>query len=196
MEFKTWLKLTEVQVIPDGYRGIIYIMRGVPGSGKSFDAKNLAGDPSRVFSTDDWFEQQPGGYRANWAVDKLFKAHKWNENRVRAALQRGLTPVVVDNTNMSSRDARPYVEMARQYQYWPEIKESTSPWWAKITELLKNKALNADELNSWAEKLSTGFEHDGKEIKNTHGVPSFAIERRCFRGNRPYTVDDIDVPYA
>jgi hypothetical protein len=176
-------------MIPDGYRGIVYIMRGCPGSGKSHDAKILVGGKlTHIFSTDDWFEQQPGGYRANWSVDKLFRAHKWNENRTRAAMQRGVTPIVVDNTNMSYRDARPYIEMAAQYQYLPEVKESTSPWWIKIAELLKDKVQFAAELEEWAEKLSSGFVHEGKEIKNVHGVPVFAISK-MFRKYHPWTIE-------
>jgi predicted kinase len=189
--FSSWLKLSETQVTPEGYRGIVYIMRGVPGSGKSFDAKSLAGDPNRVFSADDWFEMRPGGYRANWSVKNLFPAHKWNDDRIRQAMQQGITPIAVDNTNLRMRDARPYIEMANQYQYWPEIKESTSPWWAKISELLKNKELNADELDQWAEKLATGFEHGDKTIQNTHGVPSFSIKKMLARYT-PYTVDDVN----
>ena len=117
MNFRNWLFESEQQqMVPDGYRGIMYLMRGVPGSGKSHLGLRLAGgDTAKVFSTDQWFEMQPGGYKANWKMEKLFGAHKWNQNRVRAAMQKGITPVVVDNTNLKAKDARAYVEFAEQY---------------------------------------------------------------------------------
>ncbi len=75
--FREWLMENEQQMTPDGYRGILFIMRGTPGSGKSHLALRLVqGDKTKVLSTDDWFEQQKGGYNANWAVEKLFQAHK------------------------------------------------------------------------------------------------------------------------
>lgn len=192
MSFKNWLIESEQeQMVPDGYRGIMYLMRGVPGSGKSHLALRLAGgDAEKVFSTDQWFEQQPGGYKANWKIDKLFGAHKWNQNRVRTAMQRGITPVVVDNTNLKLKDARIYVEFAEQYQYWTEIKESDSPWWLQIQELLKNKNLNSGEIKTWANKLATGFKHEDKTIQNTHGVPEDTI-LRMLQAHSPYTVDDV-----
>ena len=191
MDFRKWLLESETQMVPDGYRGILYIMRGVSGSGKSHLALRLAGgDISKVFSADQWFENQPEGYLASWAIEKLYPAHKWNQQRVRAAMQRGITPVVVDNTNIRIKEARVYMEMAIKYQYWPEIKESDSPWWLQIRELLKNKQLHSDEIKNWANKLATGFEHDGKYIKNTHGVPEESIHRLLHK-YQPYTLDDI-----
>ncbi len=191
MNFRDWLTANETQMIPDGYRGIMYLMRGVPGSGKSHTGLRLAdGDASKVFSTDQWFENQPGGYKANWKMEKLFGAHKWNQQRVRQAMQRGITPVVIDNTNMRMKEARPYVEMAQQYQYWVDIRESDSPWWGEIQELLKNKQLNAEEIKSWGNKLATGFKHGDKVIQNTHGVPEDVIQR-MLQAYHPYTADDV-----
>ena len=178
-------------MVPDGYRGVLYIMRGVPGSGKSHLALRLAGgDATKVFSTDQWFEQQEGGYKANWKMEKLFGAHRWNQSRARLAMQRGITPVVIDNTNMRMKEARPYVEMGVQYQYHIEIKESDSPWWTDIQGLLTNKKLNSEDIKGWAKKLALGFNHDGKLIQNTHGVPEEVI-LRMLQAHQPYTVDDV-----
>jgi predicted kinase len=182
--------MSELQLVPDGYRGILYIMRGVPGSGKSHLALRLAGDPSKVFSTDEFFERMEGGYAANWKMDRLFPAHKWNQRRVREAMQRGISPVVVDNTNIRIKEARPYVEMGVQYQYHMEIRESDSPWWAEISLLLQNKGLNSEKIKEWANKLATGFDHSGVIIKNVHGVPFDAIHRMLTALN-PYTLQDV-----
>lgn len=177
MNFKMWLQESEVpQVIPDGYRGVLYLMKGPPGSGKSFTALKLAGnDKSKVFSTDEYFERMEGGYIANWKMERLFAAHKWNQARVRDAMQRGIHPVVVDNTNIRIKESRPYIEMAIKYQYWPEIKESDSPWWTEISSLLQNKSMNSEKIKQWSKKLAHGFDHNGATIKNTHGVPEEVI---------------------
>lgn len=191
--FRQWFEAEmESQKIPDGYRGVLFILRGVPGVGKSHLGLRLVdGDKSKVFASDDWFDMQPGGYLVSFSLDKTAIAHRWNEERVRAAMQRGISPIVVDNTNLRMRFARPFVDMAKQYQYHVEIKESDSPWWSEISELLKDKKTNEKELAAWATKLSKGFKYNDKYIKNTHGVQPAAIQD-MFRMYYPYTLDDVE----
>jgi predicted kinase len=117
----------------------MWLLRGCPGSGKDYLALRLV-DKSKIFSTDEWFDLQPGGYLANWSGDKLSQAHWWNQQRTREAMLDGITPLVINNTNLTVRTARPYVEMADQYGYSVEIREPDSPWWLEISQLLKNKA--------------------------------------------------------
>jgi predicted kinase len=91
------------------------------------------------------------------------------------AMQRGVSPVVVDNTNVKRRDFMPYIDMAKQYQYMYCIEESQSPWWAEIRELLTDQQSNEKEIGKWAHKLAEGFTHDGAVIKNVHSVPEASI---------------------
>lgn len=130
---------------------IMYLMRGLPGSGKSTLAKELSGnDPSKVFSTDEFFETQVKGF--DGAL--LHRAHQWNENRARKAMIEGVSPIVVDNTNIVLRDAKTYLEMAKANGYRIEIREPQTPW-----------SKNVDELVS----------------RNTHSVPRATIERMLKR---------------
>ncbi len=165
-------------------------MRGVPGTGKSHTGRRLVGDQGFCMGADDWFDMQPGGYKANWKVESLFGAHKWNQSRVREGMKKGLGPIAVDNTNLRMKEARPYVEAAIQYQYWVEIRESDSPWWGEIVDLLKHRAANHAELMAWAKKLADGFEWEGAFIQNVHGVPEATILNMLERYN-PYTLEDI-----
>jgi predicted kinase len=166
-------------------------MRGVPGSGKSHLALRLAGgDSSKVFSTDDYFSSLPGGYKANWKVEKLFPAHKWNQGRVRKALSEGIDPVIVDNTNLKSKDARVYYDMAIEHGYEVRIEESQSPWWLEITALLKNKKGSEAGLKKWAGKLAHGFMYEELHIKNEHGVPEDTIYNMLLK-YQFYTVEDL-----
>lgn len=172
-----------------GFRGFLVVLRGTPGSGKSHLAARLA-PKENIFSTDEWFELQPGGYRENWKVEKLFGAHRWNQQRAREAMQRGITPLVIDDTNWNAKQARPYVEMALQYQYHVTIRESDSPWWSEIALLLESKKFNEGRLKVWAEKLANGFDYEGKKVGTVHGVPAEKIFS-MFMDYRPYTLQDV-----
>lgn len=161
-----------------GLRGILYIMRGVPGSGKTYRAHQLVNqDKSRIFSADKWFspKEDPEEYRRNWSKEKLFTAHNWCKSSLAEAMQRGVSPVVVDNTNIKRRDFMSYIDMANQYQYMYTIEESQSPWWLEIRKLLDDQNGNENQLKEWAKKLSEGFEYKDAIIKNTHGVPEDVI---------------------
>lgn len=141
----------EIDVITESInRGIkiMVLMRGVPGSGKSFLAQKLISDslldaqPEQfIFSTDDFFCQS-GHYV--FAPSKLPEAHEWNRMRVAGALHRGMSPVIVDNTNTEAWEMKPYVHPAVHYGYAIEILEPSTPWCRKESELCR---------------------------RNTHGVP-------------------------
>ncbi|KAI9097247.1 hypothetical protein DFS34DRAFT_593924 [Phlyctochytrium arcticum] len=123
----------------------MYIMRGAPGSGKSTLAKELAlsgsnktlsEDPAleeaylkrHIFSTDDLFISPTDGvYRFDHT--KLSAYHRETQDRCFAAIQDGITPIVVDNTNAQMWQARPYVEMAVAAGYGVSFMEPKSPQW-------------------------------------------------------------------
>jgi NEDD4-binding protein 2 len=104
---------------------ICYIMRGLPGSGKSYDAKKLAPE-AQIFSTDKFF-MKDGVYVHD--PEKLNHYHNLCKGAVRQAMRRRLTPLVVDNTNVRVAEFFPFLEMCLQYDYRVEIKEPTSSWW-------------------------------------------------------------------
>jgi len=187
MEFSKWLENHDPNTIPDGYRGVMFLFRGTSGSGKSYTALKLAnGDDSKIFSADKWFDIQPGGYEKNWKVENLSKAHRWAQWNAKNAMAKGISPVIIDNTNIRRRDARPYFEMAKRYQYYPEIRESESPWWDEITDTIHDE----EARKKWAKKLAHGFEYKGKIIKNTHNVSEESILKMLNRYH-PYRVEDI-----
>jgi predicted kinase len=113
----------------------LFLMRGLPGSGKSTLALQLAdNDSEKIFSTDEYWEVVEN--RFNGAL--LIQAHKWNQERTKDAMKKGITPIVIDNTNVVFRDALPYLEMAKAYGYHVEIREPETPW-AKNPEILVKK---------------------------------------------------------
>jgi predicted kinase len=152
----------------------LYIMRGTPGSGKSYTAEQL-GQGGVVFSTDDFFGQGEE-YLANFAKAQkegtigtlLGRYHKMNQDRAIEAMKKGVTPIVIDNTNVKKREMRPYVEAGVAYDYDVEFVEPTSKWWLEISKMLRNRGRTDAEIRRAAEKLA------GRTL---HGVPAQVIER-------------------
>jgi len=77
---------------------ILYIMRGVSGSGKSFKAKQLAGENGVICSADDFFVEKGKGEYA-FDPNLLGEAHQQCQDRATQAVQQGLSPIIIDNTN-------------------------------------------------------------------------------------------------
>lgn len=123
---------------------ILYIMRGVPGSGKSTAARILV-PQSQIFSTDEFW-----GPEYNFDIKRLGEAHNWNQQRVKNAMEQGITPIAVDNTNVSSREVKPYVQMAKAHGYEIIFKESVHPIWLRTAEYLKDKITHERDLDDVA----------------------------------------------
>ena len=73
---------------------VLYIVRGLPGSGKTTLAKRLVGE--HVFSADDWFTNEDGVYR--FVSDDIGKAHQDCLRRTSAAMSDGEPLVALANT--------------------------------------------------------------------------------------------------
>ncbi|XP_012280669.1 uncharacterized protein LOC105699863 [Orussus abietinus] len=126
--------------IRQGYK-ILILLRGLPGSGKSYLANNIvsstiADDPALyIFSSDDYFITRNGEYCYDSL--RLHEAHINNQNKVRNAMKKGRSPVIVDNTNTQSWEMHPYAEMAVKYGYIVEVLEPNTPWSQNLNELAK-----------------------------------------------------------
>lgn len=94
--------------------GIAYIMRGVPGSGKSTRARELAGSTGIVHSSDDYFFVD-GKYHFDAA--RLQEFHDRNFAAFCLSLRRGIPIVIADNTNAKIAYFQRYIEAARQAGY-------------------------------------------------------------------------------
>jgi len=138
----------------------LYIMRGLPGSGKSFKAKQL-GINGVVFSTDEYFIID-GKYILK--LDELPNAHAWNRERAIASIKDGITPIVIDNTNVKAWEPRPYVEAGLLHGYDVSIEYAGTPWSFDVDELVK---------------------------RNNHNVSKAVIEGMLANFKMDLTVDDI-----
>lgn len=104
-------------------------MRGLPGSGKS----TLAHDIQRKYgfehcvicSTDDLFIQN-GVYIFN--PKRLGINHKINVANVEKSMKLDTQAIIVDNTNTTYQEMKPYVALALQYGYAVNVLEPFTPW--------------------------------------------------------------------
>jgi len=60
---------------------VLYIVRGIPGSGKSTFAKRLVGEDFLVCEADKYFINQENG-KYEFDISKIKDAHKWCQNIV------------------------------------------------------------------------------------------------------------------
>ena len=94
----------------------LYLLRGVPGAGKSTLAKQLG---CTHFETDSFF-MVDGEYKFD--PSKLKDAHKWCQDEVHGAMILNITTgehsdIVVSNTFTQDWEMEPYVELANSWGY-------------------------------------------------------------------------------
>lgn len=90
---------------------ILYIIRGLPGSGKSTFAHQIC---DTVISADDYFMDENGNYDFDPAL--LNQAHDWCFSMVRLYMESKVT-VAVANTFTREKEVIPYMELAEKYGY-------------------------------------------------------------------------------
>uniref|UniRef100_A0A8B9TK45 NEDD4 binding protein 2 n=1 Tax=Anas platyrhynchos TaxID=8839 RepID=A0A8B9TK45_ANAPL len=142
---------------------VLVLLRGVPGSGKSYLARTLLEDnPGGVIlSSDDYFYKH-GQY--HYDPDCLGEAHDWNRKRAKEAFERRISPIIIDNTNIQAWEMKPYVTLAQQFKYKVMFREPDTWWKFKPKEL---------------------------EKRNIHGVSKEKIKRMLERYERCLSIRSI-----
>jgi hypothetical protein len=110
----------------------LYIIRGLPGSGKStlgesglavksYSNPNHGGVKYYSYAADDWFTDQEGNY--NFVPQELPQAHEDCRARVLGAMLDGAEYITVCNTFTQAWEAEPYVKLCKMHVYTPVVIE-------------------------------------------------------------------------
>jgi len=127
---------------------VLYIIRGIPGSGKSTFANELVGADYLVCEADKYFINKETK-KYEWDPTKIKDAHEWCRSRVETFMKDSLKNdqfyrrFAVSNTFTQEWEMKPYFDLAKKYGY------------KVFTVIVENR-------------------HDGK---NVHNVPDEALER-------------------
>ncbi len=153
---------------------VLIVMRGIPGAGKSTKAKQLAGVNGVIHSTDDVIEAQ-GDYHeffekmfASKDFSPLSKAHSTNLKNLIKSIKAGVSPVVLDNTNIKLNEPKAAVKAALE--------------------------LGLDDKNIKIVDIGTGgLSAEELAARNTHGVPLEKIRSMIdsHRGQGEMTVASV-----
>ena len=106
----------------------LIIIRGLPGSGKSTYVKEqVRGLPGKyvVLSTDDVVSAN-GVYL--WSPDMIRESHHVNQTKCKVAMEKAIEYIVIDNTNTTWKEIKPYVELANKSGYIVRIFEPKTDW--------------------------------------------------------------------
>ena len=122
----------EIIQLLDGIRDrgdrTVIVLRGLPGSGKSTLAGQIDyycsfnGIDCEICSADRWYTH---GGRYNWLREELHEAHVYCRGKALLMMWLAIQVVVIDNTNLRTRDYTEYLEMAEHFWYDFDIVEFT-----------------------------------------------------------------------
>jgi predicted kinase len=93
----------------------LYIIRGLPGSGKSTFAKELV--PEYLICEADKYFMSENGY--NFDKHKIKEAHIWCQQKVENLMQESFfhPKIAVSNTFTREWEMKPYFDLAEKYGY-------------------------------------------------------------------------------
>lgn len=136
----------------------LFIMRGLPGSGKSTFIKNNIPNPT-ICSADNFFIDELSQY--NFDIKKIGLAHAQCRYKFKEAIQNGVDNIVVDNTNLTTKEYSDYIDYAFDSE--------------------NNYTIYVIDLFDKLQELSF-------YTRNTHGVPIETLEK--MRNRYTYCTDE------
>lgn len=93
----------------------LYIVRGLPGSGKSQFARKLVSKSEFVFEANKYMLDENGNYK--YQASKLAFCHNKCFDNVKYAMIYGVDKIVVVNTFIRKNDYNRYINLANKFQY-------------------------------------------------------------------------------
>lgn len=98
--------------------GTIFIMRGLPGVGKSAlaDVMRKISPGTVILSSDDFFFDPKTGVNA-FDKEKIKEAHEWNFERFKKAIEANTPNIIVDNSNVKKYHYHHYLDYGQRHNY-------------------------------------------------------------------------------
>jgi predicted kinase len=99
----------------------LFLVRGIPGSGKSTFAKNIWNEYA-VCEADKFFHNKETG-EYNFDASRLKEAHEWCRNEVETRMKdhqanpQYYPEIVVSNTFTQEWEMQSYIDLAKKYGY-------------------------------------------------------------------------------
>lgn len=98
---------------------VMFIMRGLPGSGKSTITEGIQSLFNRhdvvICSADDFRTDSDGNYVFD--PDQLESTHRQCKQKAQLSCQQNQNVVIIDNTNIQSFEYEPYLKIAKRFGY-------------------------------------------------------------------------------
>lgn len=131
----------------------LIFLRGLPGSGKSDIAKKLVGN-GVIHSTDSYLIKN-GKYEFDH--DNIAKYHYYNLMSSIRSMKKGISPIIIDNTNMIAIHCINYVEQGKMYGYEIIVIEPDTSWAFDVEELVKRNShdVSRDTIIDMLQKYET-----------------------------------------
>lgn len=108
---------------------ILYLIYGIPGSGKTTKANELINKyKSLNLPIDHWeadmFFEDPKTGKYNFDPTKLFQAHKWCQEQCLNSM-KNKRDVIISNTSLTPKERKPYINFAKEFNYTVIFIEAT-----------------------------------------------------------------------
>ncbi|KAL5970133.1 2'3'-cyclic-nucleotide 3'-phosphodiesterase [Taenia solium] len=116
------------------------ILRGPPGSGKSCLASyvKIRFPTAHICSTDNHLPNANYFQVYRFDSERQEAAHRKCEEEAKLYARRGVSPLVIDISNIRSYECRPYTEIARQFDYNVIMVIPRTPWRFDVRSLAEN----------------------------------------------------------
>lgn len=93
---------------------ILYIVRGIPGSGKSTLIKKIT---KNIVELDDYYNEKYGYYK--FSYDEVPQSHKYALNKIEKMMIDKLDEIAVIDSFIKNKDFDQYKKLAIKYNYTP-----------------------------------------------------------------------------
>ena len=140
----------------------LYIMRGVPGAGKSTLAKKIQEKtPGAIIAANDDFYYEKGKYK--WSPEKVKGANRLTRTRVEHALKSGKS-VIADSLFITHKSYKPLLQLAKKHKATPiEVPVHFDPNKAKLYAKRNLHSVPEEAIKG----MIKGFEHSTHPLLKT-----------------------------